>query len=81
MQPKAVHIAAETAVPVRLAPKPEVLAEITDDYETDSSHWWLLVVETFCGNSLSFELLMLEGVRNALFFSAGPLRMREHVQL
>jgi hypothetical protein len=30
VQPKAVHIAAETAVPVRLAPKPEVLAEITE---------------------------------------------------
>ena len=30
VQPKAVHIAAETAVPVRLAPKPEVLAEIIE---------------------------------------------------
>ncbi|WP_312016733.1 TIGR03809 family protein [Bradyrhizobium japonicum] len=30
LQPKAVHIAAETAVPVRLAPKPEILAEITE---------------------------------------------------
>ncbi|MBR0727171.1 TIGR03809 family protein [Bradyrhizobium japonicum] len=30
LQPKAVHIAAETAVPVRLAPTPEVLAEITE---------------------------------------------------
>ena len=30
VQPKAVHIAAETAVPVRLAPKPDVLAEITE---------------------------------------------------
>ena len=30
MQPKAIHIAAETAVPVRLAPKPEVLAEIIE---------------------------------------------------
>jgi uncharacterized repeat protein (TIGR03809 family) len=29
MQPKAVHIALETAVPVRLDPKPDVLAEIT----------------------------------------------------
>lgn len=29
MQPKAVHIAPETAVPVRLAPTPDVLAEIT----------------------------------------------------
>jgi uncharacterized repeat protein (TIGR03809 family) len=29
MQPKAVHIAPETAVPVRLDPKPDVLAEIT----------------------------------------------------
>ncbi|MCP3370337.1 TIGR03809 family protein [Bradyrhizobium cajani] len=30
VQPKAVHIAAETAVPVRLDPKPDVLAEITE---------------------------------------------------
>jgi len=30
MQPKAVHIAPETAVPVRLDPKPDVLAEITE---------------------------------------------------
>src|SRR4051812_42628363 len=30
MQPKAVHIAAETAVPVRLDPKPDVLAEVTE---------------------------------------------------
>lgn len=30
VQPKAVHIAAGTAVPVRLAPEPEVLAEITE---------------------------------------------------
>ncbi|WP_354238464.1 TIGR03809 family protein [Bradyrhizobium sp. LA2.1] len=30
VQPKAVHIAAETALPVRLAPKPEVFAEITE---------------------------------------------------
>lgn len=30
MQPKAVHIAPETAVPVRLDPKPGVLAEITE---------------------------------------------------
>lgn len=30
MQPKAVHIAPETAVPVRLDPKPDVFAEITE---------------------------------------------------
>ena len=30
VQPKAVHIAPETAVPVRLDPKPDVLAEITE---------------------------------------------------
>jgi uncharacterized repeat protein (TIGR03809 family) len=30
MQPKAIHIAPETAVPVRLDPKPDVLAEITE---------------------------------------------------
>jgi len=30
VQPKAVHIAPETAVPVRLDPKPDVLAEVTD---------------------------------------------------
>lgn len=30
LQPKAVHIAAGTAVPVRLAPEPEILAEITE---------------------------------------------------
>jgi uncharacterized repeat protein (TIGR03809 family) len=30
MQPKAVHIAPETAVPVRLDPRPDVLAEITE---------------------------------------------------
>ncbi|WP_247530140.1 TIGR03809 family protein [Bradyrhizobium sp. 199] len=30
MQPKAVHIAPETAVPVRFDPKPDVLAEITE---------------------------------------------------
>lgn len=30
MRPKAVHIAPETAVPVRLDPKPDVLAEITE---------------------------------------------------
>src|SRR6188508_2754858 len=30
LQPKAVHIASETAVPVRLDPKPNVLAEITE---------------------------------------------------
>ncbi|WLB59090.1 TIGR03809 family protein [Bradyrhizobium japonicum] len=30
VQPKAVHIAAGTAVPVRLAPEPEILAEITE---------------------------------------------------
>ncbi|MHC4048629.1 TIGR03809 family protein [Bradyrhizobium sp. 25ACV] len=30
LQPKAVHIAPETAVPVRLDPKPDVLAEITE---------------------------------------------------
>lgn len=30
VQPKAVHIAAETAVPVRLEPKPNGLAEITE---------------------------------------------------
>lgn len=30
LQPKAVHIAPETAVPVRLAPKPDVLAEVTE---------------------------------------------------
>ena len=30
VQPKAVHIAPETAVPVRLDPKPGVLAEVTD---------------------------------------------------
>lgn len=30
VQPKAVHIAAETAVPVRLEPKPDVLSEITE---------------------------------------------------
>lgn len=30
MQPKAVHIAPETAVPVRLAPTPNVLAEVTE---------------------------------------------------
>jgi uncharacterized repeat protein (TIGR03809 family) len=30
MQPKAVHIAPETAVPVKLEPKPNVLAEITE---------------------------------------------------
>ncbi|MCK1389520.1 TIGR03809 family protein [Bradyrhizobium sp. 1] len=30
VQPKAVHIAAETAVPVRLDPKPDVLAEVTE---------------------------------------------------
>lgn len=30
MQPKAVHIAPEAAVPVRLDPKPDVLAEITE---------------------------------------------------
>jgi len=30
MQPKAVHIAPETAVPVRLDPKPNVLAEMTE---------------------------------------------------
>lgn len=30
MQPKAVHIAPETAVPVRLAPRPDVLAEINE---------------------------------------------------
>jgi len=30
VQPKAVHIAPETAVPVRLEPKPDVLAEVTD---------------------------------------------------
>ncbi|SDI36350.1 TIGR03809 family protein [Bradyrhizobium sp. Rc2d] len=30
VQPKAVHIAPETAVPVRLDPEPDVLADITD---------------------------------------------------
>ncbi|WP_441261214.1 TIGR03809 family protein [Bradyrhizobium sp. 521_C7_N1_3] len=30
VQPKAVHIAAGTAVPVRLAPEPQILAEITE---------------------------------------------------
>ena len=30
LQPKAVHIASETATPVRLDPKPDVLAEITE---------------------------------------------------
>lgn len=30
VQPKAVHIAPETAVPVRLDPRPDVLAEITE---------------------------------------------------
>lgn len=30
MQPKAVHIVPETAVPVRLEPKPDVLAEIVE---------------------------------------------------
>lgn len=30
VQPKAVHIVPETAVPVRLDPKPDVLAEITE---------------------------------------------------
>ena len=30
VQPKAVHIAPETAVPVRLDPKPDVLAEVTE---------------------------------------------------
>lgn len=30
VQPKAVHIAPETAVPVRLDPKPDVLADITE---------------------------------------------------
>ncbi|EJN10802.1 TIGR03809 family protein [Bradyrhizobium sp. YR681] len=30
MQPKAVHIVPETAVPVRLEPKPDVLAEVTE---------------------------------------------------
>lgn len=30
VQPKAVHIAPQTAVPVRLDPKPDVLAEVTD---------------------------------------------------
>ncbi|MBR0782408.1 TIGR03809 family protein [Bradyrhizobium iriomotense] len=30
LQPKAVHIAPETAVPVRLEPKPDVLAEVTE---------------------------------------------------
>ncbi|MGL3110871.1 TIGR03809 family protein [Bradyrhizobium sp. BR 1432] len=30
VQPKAVHIAPETAVPVRLDPKPDALADITD---------------------------------------------------
>jgi uncharacterized repeat protein (TIGR03809 family) len=30
LQPKAVHIAPETAVPVKLAPRPNVLAEVTE---------------------------------------------------
>jgi hypothetical protein len=30
VQPKAVHIAPESAVPVRLDPKPDVLAEVTE---------------------------------------------------